>query len=114
MLHDEATNRVFVSRFCDSRVMAFDGETLEVAGRIRTGFSVRPPVAARGRRLLLAGSMFRRELELIDPDSLEVLRRERIGGRVKALATRGDRAWVGSACGVFELELGELEARARR
>ena len=113
VLHDPETDRVFVSRFCDSQVVAFDAETLEVEGRIRTGFSVRPLVAAEGRRLLLAGSMFRGTLDLLDPDSLRVLSRERVGGRVKALATRGDRAWIGTACGVYELDLEELERRGR-
>jgi hypothetical protein len=114
VLHDAPTDRVFVSRFCDSQVVAFDGQSLEVVGRIRTGFSVRPLVAAEGRRLLLAASMFRGTLDLLDPDSLRVLGREPVGGRVKALATRGDRAWIGTACGVFELDLDELERRARR
>jgi len=113
VLHDAPTNRVFVSRFADSQVVAFDGESLEVAGRIRTGFSGRPLAAAEGRRLLLSASMFRGTLDLLDPDGLRVLRREPIGGRVKALATRGDRAWVGSACGVYELDLEALERRAR-
>jgi len=110
VLHDPPTDRVFVARFHDSSVLAFDGETGAEQGRVRVGFGVRPLEPVPGRRLLLAASMFGGTVSFLDPDELKVRERVRLGGRVKGLAVApaGDRAWLSSTCGTFELDLDRL------
>jgi len=100
-------DRVLVTRFHDSAVVAFDREGALLGSR-RVGFGVRPMEAVGDR--VVAASMFRAEAWVLDPTTLQITDRLRLGGRVKALASRHDRAWLGTTCGVFAVDLDVVEA----
>ena len=106
VVHDPGSDRVLVARFLDAQVLAFDGE-LRLLGRAHAGFGVRPLVALPAHGLALSASMFDGRLRAIDPEGPSVRASLRLGGRVKALAVDPEesRAWLGSTCGVFEIDL---------
>ncbi len=106
VVHDPGSDRVLVSRFLDAQVVAFDAG-LEEVGRVHAGFGVRPLVGLPAHGLVLSAAMFDGRLRAIDPDGPRVRASLRLGGRVKALDVDPEesRAWIGSTCGVFEVDL---------
>jgi len=107
-VHDPASGRVIAARFHDSQLVAFSDDTLEVVDRARVGLGVRPAVGIAGGRLAVA-SQLGAPLRIVRAADLKTERRLRLGGRVKSLATSpaGDRVYLSSACGTFEVDVGD-------
>ncbi|MCP4870494.1 MAG: hypothetical protein GY898_17460 [Proteobacteria bacterium] len=96
-------NRVYVTRFVDSQVLAFDGDTLELVGRKRVGFGVRGAVPVNGG--LAVASQFGGPLLVLDWETLDVVRSFRVGGRIKGIAPGplGAALFVSSTCGTHRI-----------
>lgn len=106
VVHDPGSDRVLVARFLDSQIVAFD-PSLRFVGRAHAGFGVRPMVGLPAHGLVLSASMFDGRLRAFDPEGPRAVASLRLGGRVKALEVDAEegRAWLGSTCGVFEVDL---------
>lgn len=106
VVHDPGSDRILVARFHDAQVVAFD-PALRPVGRVHAGFGVRPLVGLPAHGMVLSAGMFDGRLRAIDAEQMRVVDSLRLGGRVKALDADPEesRAWLGSTCGVFEVDL---------
>jgi hypothetical protein len=104
-VYDSARDRVFVTRFVDSQVLAFDGESLARVGRRRVGFGARGAAATQAG--LAVASQFGAPLVVLDFDELRPVASFRVGGRIKGIAAdaAGGLLYVSSTCGTLEIDL---------
>jgi len=104
-VYDADRDRVFVTRFVDSQVLAFDGGTLDLVGRTRVGFGARGAVPTCAG--LAVASQFGAKLAVLDYDDLGRVEALRVGGRIKGLATdaTGESLYVSSTCGTLRVDL---------
>lgn len=105
-VYDAARDRVFVTRFVDSQVLAFDGGSLDQVARRRVGFGARGAVATVAG--LAVASQFGGALTVLDYDDLKPVQTLRVGGRIKGIAASGsgEQLYVSSTCGTLEIEVG--------
>jgi len=104
--------RLWVSSYTRSRVVAFDAE-LNRVDSIRTGLGARALAVDPARGWLLASSVYDGVVRVCEGG--EVLSRLRVGGHVKDIAVDPERglAWFASRCGLWRLDLAALDASLR-
>ena len=109
-VHD-GSGRLFMSSYYGSRVRIVDVERFERAGRIATGFGARALAVDEQRGLLLASSVYDGVIQACDAASGDVLATLSVGGHVKDITVDSERgvAWFWSRCGLFRLDLTQLE-----
>lgn len=116
MDRDARTGRLYLPKFITGQVLVVSPRPLNVEARWEAGFGARAVAVDPGLRLLYTGAMYAGTVSVFSLDSGKRLHRFRLGGHIKRihLDPRTHRAYVGSDCGIFELDglrlAGALEA----
>ena len=110
MALDPRTGRIFVPKFVGGEVLVIDGERLQVMEAWPAGFGARAVDIDPARRLLFVGSMHASRVTVLDLDRGDTVLDLRLGGYIKGLHVnrRTHRAYVGCACGVYEIDSDKL------
>jgi len=110
MALDPRTGRLFIPKFVSGEVLVIQGEHLKIADTWPAGFGARAVDLDPDRRLLFVGSMHASRVTVFDLDRGDTLLDLRLGGYIKGLHVnrRTHKAYVGCACGVYEIDADKL------
>lgn len=113
LAYDPATQRLFSSGYYAGRVRVVDAEAGRRLASLPGGFGTREVAVHEGRRLLLASSTYDGLLRAWSLDGApKLVDAIPVGGHVKDIRVdeEGDRAWLWSQCGLYELDLATVGA----